>query len=369
MRLVFRLFLVFILLGAIFGGIYYLKQQQNEEMARMQSAPQPPASVGATIARLERWQPAVRSIGSLEAVNGIAVTTEVAGVVRSFDFVSGQRVAEGDVLLRLDDTVDQAALNGLVSDRELARTQFERASELSSRRAISQSEIDETRFRYEGIQARVREQQARVARKTIRAPFDGLLGLRLVDLGEFLSPGDDIVRLQALDPIYVDYSVPEKEFPNLRAGQQVVVRVTAYPDREFVGSLTAIESGIDEGTRSIRVRATLDNQDGALRPGMFAEVRTLRELQRDVVTVPRTAISFNTYGDYVFVINEDEAGDLKVSRRGVAIGSVREGRVEVISGLADGDRVVRAGLLKLRDGQSVVIDESVELDDADITRQ
>lgn len=369
MRLVFRLFLVGILLGAIFGGIFYMKYQQGQSMARMQSAPQPPAAVAATEARSEQWQPVINSVGSLEAVNGIAVTTEVAGSVRSFEFVSGQRVKTGDILVRLDDSVDQAALKGLVADRELARIQFERASELSSRRAISQSEIDETRFRYEGIQARVQEQLARIAKKTIRAPFDGLLGLRLVDIGEYISPGDDIVRLQALDPIYVDYSVPEREFRNVAEGQQVLVKVSAYAEREFAGTVGAIESGVDERTRSIKVRATIDNSDGSLRPGMFAEVRTLRAQMRDVVTVPRTAISFNTYGDFAFVINEDDDGRLTVSRRAVTTGVSRDGRIEVVEGIKAGERVVRAGLLKLREGQAISIDNSVELDDAGVTRQ
>lgn len=369
MRLVFRLFLVVVLLGAIFGGIFYLKYQQGQQMAAMQSQPQPPAAVAAVEVRAETWRPTIDAVGSLVAVNGIAVTTEVAGTIREIAFDSGQTVAVGDMLVRLDDDVDRAALTGLEADRELARTQYERASELSSRRAISQSEIDETRFRFEGVDARVREQRARVAKKTIRAPFDGLLGLRLVDIGEFISPGDDIVQLQALDPIFVDYSVPEREFRNLASGQVVAVTVPAYPEREFSGTLTAIDSGVDEGTRSVRVRATLENVDGALRPGMFAQVRTLREETRDVVTVPRTAISYNTYGDFVFVINEGEGGNLTVSRRQVRTGASREGRIEVTEGLEAGDRVVRAGSMKLREGQPVTIDNSVELDDGTVTGQ
>src|SRR5690606_21184654 len=206
-------------------------------------------------------------------------------------------------------------------------------------------------------------------KKTIRAPFDGLLGLRLVDIGEFISPGDDIVQLQALDPIFVDYSVPEREFRNLAPGQVVAVTVPAYPEREFSGTLTAIDSGVDEGTRSVRVRATLENADGALRPGMFAQVSTLREETRDVVTVPRTAISYNTYGDFVFVINEGEGGSLTVSRRQVRTDASREGRIEVTEGIEAGDRVVRAGSMKLREGQPVTIDNSVELDDGTVTGQ
>jgi membrane fusion protein, multidrug efflux system len=369
MRLVIRLFLVTLFLVAIFGGIFYLKDQQAQRMAAMQAAPQPPAAIAAVEVRGEQWQPAIRSVGSLEAVNGIAVTTEVAGTISEIAFESGQEVVTGDILVRFEDTVDRAALNGLIADRELARTQYERASELSSRRAISQSEIDETRFRYEGIQARVQEQEARLAKKTIRAPFDGLLGLRLVDLGEFVTPGSEIVQLRALDPVYVDYSIPEREFRDPEVGQNVEVMVPAYPERVFLGLVSAIDSGVDEGTRSVKIRATLPNPDALLRPGMFAEVRTLRPQMRDVVTVPRTAISFNTYGDFVFVINEDAEGKLTVASKQVKTGESLEGRIEVTEGLQAGERVVRAGLLKLRDGQNVAIDNSVELDDAGISGQ
>lgn len=368
MRYFLRLLLTVLVLGAIFGGIFYYKQQQNERMAQRQSAPPPPAVVAAASVETERWQPAIRSVGSLEAINGVAVTTEVAGLVRSFEFESGQRVSAGQVLVYLEDSVDRAALQALIADRELARTQFERASELLARGGTSQSDFDQTRFRHASAEARVQEQQTRVAKTVIRAPFDGLLGLRLADLGQYLSPGDPIVQLQALHPIYVDYAAPEHEFRNLSVGQSVAVRVTAYPEQEFMGTVSAIDSGIATGTRSVSVRATLDNPEGALRPGMFAEVRTLRAEMREVLTVPRTAISFNTYGDFVFVIEQADADTLKVTRRQVSTGAVQDGRIEVRDGLAAGDRVVRAGLQKLRNDQAVRVDDPVELDDAKVNR-
>jgi membrane fusion protein (multidrug efflux system) len=199
----------------------------------------------------------------------------VAGSASSIEFESSTRVSAGDVLLRLDDSIDRAALSGLVADRQLARVQFERASNLLPRKAVSQSEFDEAKARYDAAQAKVAEQQARIAKKTIRAPFDGLLGLRQIDQGEYLTPGQTIVALQALDPIYVDYSVPERQFSAVSVDQPVEVTVDAYPGRVFSGRVTAIDSGVDEGTRSVDVRATLDNPEGVLRPGMLAEVRTL----------------------------------------------------------------------------------------------
>lgn len=361
MRIFIRLVIVIVVLGLVFGGIFYWKQQQWQQMQAQMSQPQPPATVASAEARREQWQPALRSTGSLTAVNGVAVTTEVAGKVERIAFQSSTRVSDGDVLIQLDSAIDRAALDGLVADRELAKVQFDRAANLLPRRAVSRSEYDEARARFEAAKAAVAEQQARIARKTIRAPFDGLLGLRQVDQGEYLSPGNDIVQIQALDPIYADYSVPERQFSAVSVGQPVEVVVDAYPERVFKGEVTAIDSGVDEGTRTVRVRATLANPDASLRPGMFAEVRTLAPEKTSVVTVPRTAISFNTYGDYVFAIESGEDDTLTVSQKQVTTGRVQNGRVEVAEGLQAGQRVVRAGLVKLRNGQKVTIDNSVEL--------
>ncbi|WP_440997754.1 efflux RND transporter periplasmic adaptor subunit [Arhodomonas sp. SL1] len=362
MKVTIRLLLVALFLGAIFGGIFGWKHLQEQRMAEQADQPQPPATVTATEAEQTSWRPAIRAVGSVNATEGIDITTEVAGKISEIAFESGARVAAGETLLRLDDSVDQAALAGLRADRELARVQFERTSDLLPRRAVSQSEFDEAKARYDASRAAVSEQQARIAKKTIKAPFDGLLGLAQVDNGEYLTPGQPIVTLTALDPVYVDYSVPERRFSELEVGQAVQVSVAAYPDRTFEGEISAIDSGIQEGTRSVQVRATLPNPEDALRPGMFARVATLLPETGAIVTVPRTAISYNTYGDFVFLITEDERGRQVVQRRAVSTGSSREGRVEVAEGLEAGEQVVRAGLVKLRDGQPVTIDNSVELD-------
>lgn len=363
-----RLILVLLLLAVIFGGIFGWKYRQLQQMQAQMSQPQPPAAVAATTVEQEAWQPTLRAVGSLVAVNGVAVSTEVAGVVSGVAFESGETVERGDVLIRLDDSVDRAALTGLQADRELARVQFERTQDLLERRALSRSEFDEAKARFDAARAAVTEQRARIALKTIRAPFGGLLGLRRADLGEYLSPGARIVQLQALDPIYLDYAVPESQFNRLRVGQQVEARMDAVPGESFRGSISAIDSGIEAGTRTVTVRATLPNPEGALRPGMFAEVETLEGEPQPVLTVPRTAVSFNTYGDFAFLIAEGDDGELTVERRALTTGATRQGRVVVEDGLADGDRVVRAGLVKLRNGQRVTIDNSVELDDAQVTQ-
>lgn len=361
-RLIIRLIIVVIVLAALGGGIAYWKYNQIQaQMARM-SQPRPPATISAADVREAEWLPRVSAVGSIIAVNGVNVTTEVAGIVNDIAFESGQAVESGELLVQLEDSVDQAALEGLVADRKLAQVQFERASNLLPRRAVSQSQFDEARARYEAAQAKVAEQRARIGKKRISAPFAGVLGLKRVDPGEYLSPGDVIVELQMLDPIQVEFTLPERRFDQVRGGQPVEVRVEAFPEQVFEGDITAIDTTVNAPTRSFTVRATLPNAEGRLRPGMFAEVAVLEPQPRTVVTVPRTAISYNTYGDFVYRIVEGEGEKLTVERTPVQAGGTREGFVEIVKGLEAGQRVVSAGLVKLRNGQSVQIDNSTELD-------
>lgn len=364
-----RLLIVLALLVAIFGPIAAWKAFSFHMMNKMFSQPQPPAVVAATEVREEIWQPALKAVGSLVAENGITVTTEMAGKVAEIRSPSGSLVKKGDVLLTLDDSVERAALAALRADARLARVKFDRAADLLPKRAISQAEYDERQAAWESAEALAEAEAARIKRMTIRAPFSGQLGIVEVSLGEYLQPGDPIVSLQALDPIFVDYTLPERYFPRLAVGQTVNLSVDALPDETFTGQVSALEPGIDAGTRTIKVRATLANPEGRLRPGMFAEVRTLEDREDRVLTVPRTAVSFNTYGDFMFVIEDGEDGQLVARRRQVVSGESREGRVVITRGVEAGERVVRAGIIKLRDGQAVSIDNSVELDDAGITTE
>jgi membrane fusion protein (multidrug efflux system) len=276
-------------------------------------------------------------------------------------------VKEGDVLLRLDDAVDRSELGALRADLELAKIEYERVKKLLPKKAVSKSDFDKVEATFQSAAARVDEQGAVVQRKTVRAPFSGLLGIRLVDLGQYLSPGEGIVGLQSLDPIYVDYTLPERYFQRVRVGQDVEVRLDAVPGRVFRGSVVAMESSILEGTRTIRLRAQLKNRDRSLRPGMFAEVETLEGAPREILSLPQTAVSHNTYGDFVLAISEQEDGSLVANPRQVSTGTVREGRVEILEGVQEGDRVVRAGLNKVRPGLPLVIDNQVELRDADLS--
>ncbi|VAW80182.1 Probable Co/Zn/Cd efflux system membrane fusion protein [hydrothermal vent metagenome] len=343
--------------GAIFGWKYYAGQQMMVKM----SVPQPPAVIAAAEVEVDRWQPYLNAIGSVTAIQGISVTTEIAGQVAEIFAKSGQRVEVGEVLLRLNDSVDQADLKGLKSQRTLARLQLERIQKLLKTKSTSRSELDVARAKLDAAEAAVAAKQATIDKKTIRAPFTGQLGIADINLGQYLSPGTAIVPLESLDPVYVDYTLPERYLGDVAVGQAIQVTVQAWAEQQFDGVVSAIDPGIDIGTRSVKLRATLANPALLLRPGMFAQVRTVLPQREGILTLPRTAITYNPYGETVFVVVEKE-GKLVVQSRPVDTGEVRDGRVEVVKGLKAGERVVSAGHNKLRNGQAVSIDNSVELD-------
>ncbi|SFT67421.1 membrane fusion protein, multidrug efflux system [Halomonas saccharevitans] len=360
-RLVIVIAVLAVALGSIFGWKYVKMQETNEQNARAQ----PPTPVEVVTITSQSWRSGVSSVGSLRAINGVKVANEVAGVVSHLAFESGQRVSQGDILIRLEDSVDRAALVALEAQAQLANETFKRYSNLLPRNAVSQSEFDEARANFQAARAKAEQQRAQLSKKTIRAPFDGVVGLREVDLGEYLAEGTPIVDLNMLDPIHVDYSVPERALNRVAAGRGISLSVAAYPERTFRGEILAIAPSINESTRTLNVRARLDNADNVLRPGMFAEVDTLSPETREVFTLPRTALSFNTYGDFVFRVTENDEGQLIASRQQVTSGSTRGDVVEIVEGLSAGDRVVATGLLRLRDGQPVAVSGRDQATDAD----
>ncbi len=345
-------------LAALFGWRLHQLRLQEERMSQMP----PPAVVTVTEVQVGEWTQAVHAIGGLRATNGVRVANEVAGVVEEIAFESGQIVEAGDVLIRLDGETDVAALETREAEVRLAEQQFERFRNLLGQNAVSRAEFDEARANFDAAKARVHEQRALLDKKTIRAPFSGVLGLREVDLGEFLAVGTPIVGINMLDPIQVDYAVPERELPNLSVGDRVEVSVAAFQDEVFVGEVLALDSSVLPSTRTLRIRARLDNQDFRLRPGMFANVRTVRPTTRTVLTVPRTAVSYNTFGDFVFRVVDGESGR-QAERVSVTTGEARDGRVELVDGIEAGATVVATGLLRLRNGQPVTI-EGQDAEDA-----
>ncbi len=354
-----RLAILLLVLLLVFGGIFGLKFYQLRQMAGKMGAP-PPATVASTTVQSEVWPQYLRAVGTLVANQGVFVTNEVVGQVSRIGFESGAKVKRGQLLLELDSSVDQAELNGLLAEQKLAELQLERMTRLLRDHTVSQADYDEARARVDSNEARLAAKRAVTEKKQIRAPFSGQLGIRLVDLGEYLAPGARIVELQAVDPIHVDFALPERHFSLLATGQTVTIAVQSYPGKVFTGKIAAINPAVDVGSRTLRLRATLSNPDGVLRPGMFAEVRTLLPAQEQVLTLPRTAITYNPYGDAVFVIIEQDQRPT-VQQRQVQTGEEREGRVVIVSGLTAGEQVVSAGQVKLRNGMPVQIDNSVQL--------
>lgn len=359
MRTASRFVIVLIFLGLVLGGIFGYKFYQFGQLKQMLSQPQPPAMISVTTAEIENWQPSIKAVGSITAVNGIEVANELPGVITQINFESGKTVQKGDVLVRLDAAIDEAALRTRRAEAQLAEQEFKRVSDLLPRRAVSQSQYDEAKANFDAAQARVNEAEAQLNKKVIRAPFDGKLGIRMVDQGQYIATGTPIVEINMLNPIYVDYTLSEKFLPDVDQGYPVSVTVAAVPDQSFEGEVSAINTSVNPETRTVRIRATLDNEENLLRPGMFATIQTGQPRDNEVVTLPRTAISYNTYGNFVYVVEENDNGDLIVSRRTVTTGEVRDGRSAVLSGLEEGETVVAKGLLRLRAGQRVDIqDES-----------
>lgn len=350
-----RLSLVVLLLLVLFGGVFgWWYQQLQQKMAARK--PPPPAAVAVTEAREETWPSYLSAVGSLVAVAGIDVTNEVPGKISALRFESGAVVKDGQLLIELDANADLAELEGLLAAQRLAQVKFDRLAELLPKKSASKADYDEAKAMLDVAEAAAEAKRAVIAKKKILAPFSGRLGIRKVDLGQYLAPGSPIVPLEALSPIYADFSLPERHLATLGVGQKVFVTVQAYPGESFEGLITALNPGIEEGTRTLRLRAVLDNPQERLRPGMFAEVRVLLAADRRVLTVPDTAITYAPYGDSVFIVVQGEQG-MTVQRKQVETGQSRQGRVAIASGLATGERVVSAGQIKLRNGMPVTLDD------------
>jgi membrane fusion protein (multidrug efflux system) len=350
-----RLSLVVLLLLVIFGAVFGWWYHQMQQKMAARKLP-PPAVVAVTQVREETWPSHQNAVGSLVAVAGIDVTNEVPGKVSALKFESGAIAREGQLLIELDATADLAELEGLLAAQRLARIKFQRLAELLPKMSASKADYDEARALLDVAEAAAEAKRAVIAKKKVLAPFSGRLGIRKVDLGQYLAPGSPIVPLEALNPIYADFSLPERHLAALAVGQKVLVEVQAYPGDTFEGRITALNPGIEEGTRTVKVRAALDNPQERLRPGMFAEVRVLLSADRRVLTIPDTAITYAPYGDSVFTVVPGEQG-LTVQRKQVETGETRQGRVAVVGGLAQGDRVVSAGQVKLRNGMPVTLDD------------
>ena len=355
-----RLAVVLAFLALVFGGVFGWKYLQMQNQAAANAGP-PAAIVSTRLVTGERWQPTLEAIGSIMPTRGVVVSAEVPGIVREIYFDSGQHIDEGELLIELDVDVDKAELDALQADRRLAEITRNRLSQIVSDNLGSRSDLDEAQAKLDRTEAEIAAKQAMIRKKSIRTPFAGELGIRIINPGQYLAPGDEIVQLVGLDPIYAEYSLPERHLSELHVGQKVSVKVQAYPDTVFEGSIHAISPSIQTASRSVRIRALIENADRRLRPGMFAEVDTLLEERDRVLTLPERAVTYNPYGESVFVVNEAE-GTKTVALTQIKTGQVRDGRVEIISGLDEGTEVVSDGHNKLRNGQAISVDNSVDPD-------
>jgi membrane fusion protein (multidrug efflux system) len=324
--------------------------------------PPPEAVTAAEVEKVE-WEAARPAIGSLVAVRGVTMSAELPGTVRSISFESGTRVRRGDVLVKLDTSAEEAQLAAAVADASLAKLALERARRLRQGEANSQADLDAAEARAKQADAAVANLRATIAKKTIRAPFDGRISIRQVELGQVLSPGTPIASLQSVSPIHADFWLPQQALADLAPGQRARMRVDAFAGAGWEGEITTINPEVDVATRNVRVRATFPNEDGRLRPGMFASVEVLSPEKRSALVVPATAVMFAPYGDSVFAIEEkkDESGKTTTvaTQRFVRTGERRGDLVAVASGLAPGERVVTSGAFKLRNGAAVTVDNAL----------
>ncbi len=357
-RLIIMLAIALVLFGGIFGFRMFVDHQITQAFDSMEPEA---VTISSSLARTERWTPVSEAVGTVRAVDGAELAIEVGGVVREVHFENGQMVEAGQRLITLDQSVDRAELRQLEAAVRLAETELARLEPLARRDSVSQAELDRAENELEQARARVAVQQARIDQKTLTAPFDGAAGIRQVNPGQFIAAGTPVVSLQSLDPIHVEFSVPQRRLPSISVGQAVRVSVDAYPDETFAGEITALEPRLSDSSRSLLVQATLPNDNQQLRPGLFGRVELELGGPEDVVVVPQTAINYATYGNSVYVVTDGEDGK-RVSQRFVETGRARGDLVAITDGLEPDEEVATSGLLKLQN------DARVEIDDDQATR-
>jgi membrane fusion protein, multidrug efflux system len=359
--IVIMLIVVAVLLGAVFGWQLFGARMGKKFMAAAATAPQ---AVSTIAAATSEWQPFVQSTGTMRAVRGADLSAQASGIVDQIEFDSGNEVPAGKVLLRLRPNDDYAKLQQLQAAAELAEQTSKRNQEQFAAQAISQADIDTDVSTLKSARAQVAAQQALISEKIVRAPFAGRLGVRQVDIGQFLTAGTPIVTLQALDLLLVDFYVPQQALAQLKIGQAVSATVDAYPKQVFGGAIEAINSKVDTGSRNVQVRASLRNPERRLLPGMFATVRVDYGDKSSLITLPQTVVTHNPFGDTVFIVEQsgvDAQGKPRsvVHQRFVKLGATRGDQVAVQSGIKVGEIVVSAGQLKLRNGTEVTINNAV----------
>ena len=347
-------------IGVSVVGIKFL------QIGKMMSMPHtmPPTTVTSASVKEEDWAPRLTAVGSVSAVQGAVVSTELSGVVSEINFDSGAVAKKGEVLMKLDASQEEALLRSAEADAQLAGTDLERSRDLAMKKVVSGAELDSAQSKFRRMNAVVDQMRSSIAKKTVIAPFDGQLGIRQVNVGQMINAGQQVVGLTALDPLYVDFALPEQYLSKLSKDLEVTVLSDAFPGRQFKGKLTAINSMVDPVTRNVPLQATLDNPDHALHPGMFAKVEVALSETKKTIVIPGSAVSYAPYGDSVFVIEKQK--DPKTGKESdmlrqqfVRVGEARGDFVAVTQGLKEDQTVVSTGVFKLRNGMAVAVNNDL----------
>lgn len=359
-RIILTLLGLIVIIGVL-AGIKFLQIRHMIEMGSKMTPP--PETITAGQAQLQSWESILTASASLEAVQGVTIAAEQAGKVVRIYFTAGETVQKGAQLAQLDTSAEEAQLRAMESSRNLARTNLRRLAELADQGLISRSEFDTAEADFKQAEAQADNIQAVIDRKIIRAPFSGRLGIRRINLGQILKEGQEIVTLQTLDPVFVNFMLPQQELDRIAAGMPVRITVDGSQDNNLTGAITAIDPKVDDITRNIRVQATVTNTKETLRPGMFVNVAVILPQPEKVVTIPATAVLYAPYGDSVFIVedkkDEKSGKDVKMLRQQfVRLGEKRGDYTAVLSGLKEGELVASTGVFKLRNGQAVVVDNS-----------
>jgi membrane fusion protein (multidrug efflux system) len=360
-----RMVLMLAVMLTVIAALGFVKFRQIQTaMAQSAAFQPPPEAVTTIVAQEEEWPATLSAIGTMAAVQGVTVSADLPGIVDRIGFDSGRSVHKGDVLAELDTRQEHAQLAAIEAQRDLARLNYNRMKGLLGDRVISQAEFDRAVAEQQQTDAQVGEIRATIERKTIRAPFSGILGIRQANLGQYLAAGDPVVPLQALHPIYVNFGVPQQDVAQVRVGR--IVRITARDTSgaEFTGRVTALDSIVDQATRNVQVQATLANPEGRLRPGMFVQTELSLGSSRPVVALPASAISYAPFGDSVYVVT-DLKGEKGQSYRGVRqqfvkLGGSRGDQIAIVSGVKPGEEIVTSGVFKLRNGVAVFVNNKVQ---------
>jgi membrane fusion protein, multidrug efflux system len=359
-----RMFLMLGVVAVLLTALGFFKFKQVQSAVQAASYTPPPTAVTSVVAKQELWPSSMNVIGTMEAVQGVMISADLPGTVAKINFHSGQAVHQGDVLIELDTRQERAQLTSLEAQRELAGINYNRTEQLTKEGVISKAEYDRATADRKQTAANAAEIQATIDRKTIRAPFSGVLGIRKVNLGQYLAAGNSIVQLQALNPIYANFGVPQQQIGQVKIGRTLHITTENLAGQVFTGKVTAFDSVVDESTRNVQVQATLPNPQGKLQPGMFVQVQVGVGADRPVISLPASAINYAPYGDSVFVITDlkDPKGQTYrgVRQQFVKIEGSRGDQVAITSGVKPGEEVVTSGVFKLRNGAPVQVNNKVQ---------